>query len=90
MSDSYDDYCIRCELADSVAEDLKSYWTTKNGERIRYQEMTDEHLLNTIKMLEKQRQSDGLTKYQWICFEALKNEMERRGLENDKRTRNRS
>lgn len=80
MSDSYDDYCIQCELAESVAEDLKSVWITKKGERIKYSEMTTEHLLNTYNMLEKQRQSNGLTSHQWICFEALKNEKERRGI----------
>ena len=35
-------------------------WTTKTGEQIEIDRMTDKHLLNTINLLEKQAELDDL------------------------------
>lgn len=78
MSDSYDDYDVKCQMMAAAAEDFEKFWTTKDGERIRYQDMTQSHLENAFNMLERHRKKEGLYPLQWVAFEALQKEIERR------------
>lgn len=37
-------------------------WRTKDGRRLRIEDMGDQHLYNSIKMLERQEREDALTR----------------------------
>ena len=45
---------LRSELWLRLREKNEIVWTTKEGKRIPINKMTDTHLINTIKMLEKE------------------------------------
>ena len=78
MSDSYDDYEVKCQMMAAAAAEREKYWITKDEERIRYRDMTQSHLENAFNMLERQRKKEGLYPLQWVAFEALQKEIERR------------
>jgi len=93
MSDSYDDaeckgyFLELVEMQEKDAEngtfetkELEEFWITKDGERIRYRDLTQSHLENAFNMLLRKRKEGELTRLQYVAFEALKKEIKRRSL----------
>ena len=56
-------------------------WTTKDGQKILIEEMTDQHLLNTIAFLERVHQEEIAAA--WSCLSTLRGEMAQFYCEND-------
>jgi len=57
----------------------KHIWTTKDGTKVKVEDMTDSHLLNTYRYLER---TDTMDLYlSWLMV--LQDEIERRGLSYD-------
>lgn len=66
------------EFDDGIAEDIlrkeykrrhpqKIFWTMGNGQKINIKEMSDEHLLNAIKLIQRKKQE--LEEYRWAFGE---------------------
>jgi len=71
------------------AIDLNKYWTTRNGRIVAICDMDDQHLVNTIRMLEREVYGFGVSDDYGVDFEEedhpslapLKAEARRRKLE---------
>jgi hypothetical protein len=44
-------------VADQKGDVMTTFWTTRDGRNVRISEMTDDHLRNTIQMLERQAEN---------------------------------
>ena len=57
------------------------YWTTKEGEKIPYNELTDSHIQNIVNLFVKAAERDNTIPETWNKFHNIMDEVERRNLD---------
>lgn len=77
MADDADNFCTHMyEQGDTEPQDRKTYWYQRNGTPIRYVDMKEGHLRNSIAMMERNRDGEELARS--ITYKMLCTELERR------------
>lgn len=75
------------DIVDSVMDELRNtkpqpvtYWKMKGGRLIAICDMTNEHLINTIKMLHRQIDGSLHDDFCWDNIDAMQKELRKRGI----------
>lgn len=75
------------DIVDSVMDELRNtkpqpvtYWKMKGGRLIAICDMTNEHLINTIKMLRRQIDGSLHDDFCWDNIDAMQKELRKRGI----------
>lgn len=76
MSEYAEERANMMGLNDVCEEEIVEYWTMKDGTNIKISDMSESHLDNTIKMLERKYQY--LTLQRYAPYKALKEEQNKR------------